>query len=452
MAASFSSNRVVRWFCAGAVAVSLLAPGCASDGELESTSYWVSEPAESTRSSLLVVFVHGVMGDSKGTWLNTKTANSFPRMVQTDPALKGADVFVYGYRSTPLAKSSSIPEIAGRMMQGLRDLKVFDRYETIVFVVHSMGGLITKEAIIASTVAGRENETKRIRGVIFLSTPAQGSSLAQVAQWVSGNPQFKGMEPSEMNSYLQALDDNWQRLVRGREAARSRPVTACAYETLSMGAHVVPRLRAERFCDSDAIAFDHDHLSIVKPASPGEPVYQWVRARIIEARDFKLPITVEFKVLSQRKGELSFGDTLKSGDLYWIELNVSPKVWLYVVNTDGSGKASRYYPPMAAWPDQPVQGSVRIPPERDRAIELDDTVGIESFFVFARHDRDVDLESRLQNVALLGKKSSSGGEAIARQLTTLGGREVELNPSTQSATVHTFMSNQATLKFSVGHQ
>jgi hypothetical protein len=64
--------------------------------------------------------------------------------------------------------------------------------------------------------------------VIFLSTPALGASIAEYASWLS----LASMKPADFNAFRQALEDDWQNLLRDREIAAlgiglGRAPTAC---------------------------------------------------------------------------------------------------------------------------------------------------------------------------------------------------------------------------------
>jgi hypothetical protein len=98
-----------------------------------------------------------------------------------------------------------------------------------------MGGLVAKRML---TELNRPNcdaldKLEWVKGVIFLSSPAQGARLAEYTSWLSINPQFKGMEPADLNTFLQALEDDWQNLLRDRDKLGvPGPQSFCAYETL----------------------------------------------------------------------------------------------------------------------------------------------------------------------------------------------------------------------------
>jgi triacylglycerol esterase/lipase EstA (alpha/beta hydrolase family) len=146
----------------------------------------------------LIVFVHGVTGDAAATWRNAATGALWPQMIADDGDLGDFDVYLAGYDSPLVGRSSTIEEIAQRLLRELRDQGVFERYAQVHFVTHSMGGLITKRMLVElnGSQAGDVERLRRVRTVLFLSTPAQGAEVATIGALLSDNPQFANMEPA----------------------------------------------------------------------------------------------------------------------------------------------------------------------------------------------------------------------------------------------------------------
>ncbi|WP_082625136.1 hypothetical protein [Paraburkholderia caribensis] len=119
-------------------------PGSAE--ERTSESYFVYATGEKAKS--LVIFVHGVLGDSHETWRRTPNGPGWPELLVKDPTRPSTDSLSIGFKSAPLSSSSNIEELANRVSQMLIDQGIFEHYDNIAFVAHSMGGLIAKRAIL----------------------------------------------------------------------------------------------------------------------------------------------------------------------------------------------------------------------------------------------------------------------------------------------------------------
>jgi pimeloyl-ACP methyl ester carboxylesterase len=219
---------------------------------------WVIQ--HSPKAKVAVVFVHGIFGDAIGTWTDSK-GKSFFDFLNADPQLGGQlDLFAFGFTSNMFGSSSfSIDEAATRLQERLRYHGVLD-YQAVVFVAHSMGGLV-----VLRTLLTYRELTPKIPLIVLYATPQEGSQIAAISKNLSGNPALQQMIPGDANVYLDSLDRDW------KEATRTKTIPiACGYEKRSTyGIKVVTRVSATRYCTEAASAIDADHLSIVKPDRPG---------------------------------------------------------------------------------------------------------------------------------------------------------------------------------------
>jgi triacylglycerol esterase/lipase EstA (alpha/beta hydrolase family) len=95
-------------------------------------------------ASTVIVFVHGIFGDAKSTWTNQDAY--WPGMIISDPTFNGADVFVYAYPADVWA-TLSIDELA-ESMRSVFNSYGLPKYQSMVFLSHSMGGLVTRDYLI----------------------------------------------------------------------------------------------------------------------------------------------------------------------------------------------------------------------------------------------------------------------------------------------------------------
>ena len=168
------------------------------------------------------------------------------------------------------------------MKQQLEDDKFFSKYQEVDFIAHSMGGLITKVMLSALNRPGEANRLQRVHTVLFMAVPSGGAPVASVATWLSSNPQFRNMSPQSSRAYLQSIDQAWESIDRGRTPDHPFPHFYVAYETERVhGIRVVPEIYNSERSDLDPIAFDYNHITIVKPTSPDGDVYKWAKARIL---------------------------------------------------------------------------------------------------------------------------------------------------------------------------
>ncbi len=223
------------------------------------TSGYVGEGPH--RKPVAVVFVHGIFGDQT-TWASQET--SFPQMLTSDPAFGDkVDAFVFQYYSPKFGPAGNVGELAKQLKAALEDNHVLDDHERIAFLCHSMGGLVTRRALILL------RDLRKVSMIYFYATPGNGAEISQLASRISASPQLKSMLPLEGNEALQQIQDDW---VNWPEA-RGVP-SYCAYETLPTdGVIVVNQSSARSLCNRLPEAMTANHSQIVKPESRTDPRY-----------------------------------------------------------------------------------------------------------------------------------------------------------------------------------
>lgn len=253
----------MRGLCA-LVAALALAAGCGekSDGAPSAGSAavattnptdprWVEQ--SNPKAAVAVVFVHGLFGDTLGTW--TSGTTSFFRYLKDSPVGQHVDVFAFGFTTQMLGSGSlNINEASNKLTESLRYHDVLD-YHAIVFVAHSMGGLVVMRNLIANP-----EFAKKVPLVALFATPQEGAQISSIADKVAQNPGLAQMVPADKNGFLQQLNDDWRRLA-------VRPTVTCGYEKLpTYGVMIVPWSTATRFCDEAPTPIEGaDHMTIAKP-------------------------------------------------------------------------------------------------------------------------------------------------------------------------------------------
>jgi pimeloyl-ACP methyl ester carboxylesterase len=214
-------------------------------------------------NSLVIIFVHGVMGDSVATWTNSTTKAYFPALVASDSVFQRANVAVVDIPSPILGRAPSIDELAESMRLHLEAKEVLAHRE-IIFVTHSMGGLVTR-----SLLTKYREHAKKVKFIYFFATPTTGSSIASLARIISSNPQFEKMMPMTSDGYLADLQRTW--LASPELAAIP---SYCAYEQKStMGVQIVDQQSATNLCNTRLDPINANHIDIVKPENQSAASY-----------------------------------------------------------------------------------------------------------------------------------------------------------------------------------
>lgn len=137
-----------------------------------------------------ICFVHGLTGDRERTWTADGQSIPWPQAL-LPPKLDRARILTYGYDAYVVRKSvASSNRLIDHATNLLVDL-ASDRdlcnatSRALIFVAHSLGGLVCKRAILMS----RNNPETHLqsifdalKGVIFMGTPHKGAWMADWAK------------------------------------------------------------------------------------------------------------------------------------------------------------------------------------------------------------------------------------------------------------------------------
>lgn len=209
----------------------------------------------------VIVFVHGVLGNATSTWTHPDSKAYWPALLTQDETFSGSNIYTYEYPSAPLGSNLSINEIAENMRLRLTDDGVLNHPE-LVFLSHSMGGLITRAFLLKY-----RDDAAKVKFLQFYGTPTEGSPMAKLATLGSRNSQFKNMFPLHADSFLADLQRDW---LAARFAIRS----FCAYERKeTFGVLVVDQRSATNLCTERLDPILDNHIDMVKPADARSDVY-----------------------------------------------------------------------------------------------------------------------------------------------------------------------------------
>ena len=212
-----------------------------------------------------VVFVHGIFGTTDDTWINHGRGTNFPNLLATDPNLKDrVDVFTFEYFTPRFGAAPSIVDLANQLRGELDDHHVFEDHQKVVFLAHSMGGIVVRQFLLS-----RQDRIEKVPMIFFYATPTNGSEMASVGELASLNPQLRGMVPVEGNDLLQSIQSMWLASDKAKSIA-----SHCAVEDLPiLGIMIVTRSSATALCNREIDPFSANHIDIVKPTDREDSRY-----------------------------------------------------------------------------------------------------------------------------------------------------------------------------------
>ncbi len=147
-----------------------------------------------------IVMIHGFGGDASVTW------GRFPALLGGEALLNNWDIYSVGY-STSLAFDiagvwSADPELItlGGLLETLTGVPPLDRYRTLAFMAHSMGGLLLQRALLSN-----RSLRERASHVLLFGTPSAG--LEKASPFRFWKRQVRDM--ARDSPFILALRDDW---------------------------------------------------------------------------------------------------------------------------------------------------------------------------------------------------------------------------------------------------
>ncbi|KAL6409280.1 hypothetical protein AUP68_05652 [Ilyonectria robusta] len=141
-----------------------------------------------------IVFVHGLSGHRERTWTASGESDPWPKTLLPSK-LPNARILTFGYNAyvtswQGIVSQDRLGSHAGNLLNSLASYREDDKTNDrpIIFVCHSLGGLVCEDALIRSNErpeAQLRNIIHCTRGIIFLGTPHHGSGLATWAERMS---------------------------------------------------------------------------------------------------------------------------------------------------------------------------------------------------------------------------------------------------------------------------
>jgi|GEM_PF-3583770 len=226
-----------------------------------------------------IVFVHGLDGDAMSTWHpQDAPAKFWPKWLGIE--FPSVGVWSLGYKASSIGwKGSSMP-LSDRAINVLAMLEAAGIGERpVIFVVHSLGGLLVKQLLRHGRDFGNKNWatiTSNTKGIVFIATPHSGSDLANYIKHLGSLLQAT-VTVDELKAHAPSLRDLslW---FRNNCQSMAIDVEVLYEKEPTHGVIVVdPTSSDPGIVGVIPIPIDADHISICKPDSKAHPVFARVR-------------------------------------------------------------------------------------------------------------------------------------------------------------------------------
>ncbi len=138
-----------------------------------------------------IIFVHGLGGTARKTWSWDKNVDYFwPVWLAEEDGLSSYRIFTYGYSSNFKGAGTNLniidfaKDLLFQMLVfsgGLGEDRVPLGRQPLIFVAHSMGGLVVKKAyVLGKHDSQYAHIISKTHGIMFLATPHRGAHYAKI--------------------------------------------------------------------------------------------------------------------------------------------------------------------------------------------------------------------------------------------------------------------------------
>jgi pimeloyl-ACP methyl ester carboxylesterase len=241
------------------------------------------------KSDHVLVFVHGVLSDSRGCWYREPTGAFpgvyWPDLVRDDGRFSNFSIYLGGYTTKVDSGRYEVSDCAVELFNGLRDREEGDRarsvleHKTIVLVCHSMGGIVVRYML---TNWPWRFKDKRI-GLALIASPSAGSPWAdRLGLLIDYFDQEQVKELKWGNWRLEDLDGRFRTLLHDKGIANLYGAEACEqrfvfdkkwFRPLTP---VVPKDSAGVYFGRVEMFPDTDHFTCVKPKDKDDPAHKFL--------------------------------------------------------------------------------------------------------------------------------------------------------------------------------
>jgi len=208
------------------------------------------DPPDGSATIVDIVFVHGLTGNAYNTWLEEGRQVHWPSQLLKDD-IPDARILSFGYDADVVHwfSAASVNRI-GNHAEALLGALVRRRERTdsenrkIIFVMHSLGGLVVQNALALSK-SSPEAHLQKVQtntvGLAFLGTPHFGADLAL---WGAYGTQLLNIVKKSNKEIVQVLKPDsemlaiiqkrFHEILRSRQAANQPIWVACFHEELPL--------------------------------------------------------------------------------------------------------------------------------------------------------------------------------------------------------------------------
>ena len=256
---------------------------------------WIRNDPERDK---LIVFVHGFNSSNAAAW------GQFPSFITEDNNFNDFNVVLAGYDTKLCSRSLNSIESEGDHLASFL-FALFEskhpKYQRIVLVGHSMGGLVIVHALLSLELKHFDTLIDQDLKVLTFGTPYIGVQNVETVE--SLFPFCTNKQREELNVFNPRLDKlTLELMMRFNQPDTGRPTPQIALYTFhGRNDLFVKQTSACGYAKGGCESVDGDHHSIVKPTTRDHLSYTWLQRISLEPTDKRTshPARTESEVVVQ---------------------------------------------------------------------------------------------------------------------------------------------------------
>jgi pimeloyl-ACP methyl ester carboxylesterase len=233
------------------------------------------------KSDTVIIFVHGFLANSNDCWMSQEKI-FWPDLLAAEHSIKDVSIFLAGYHTSVDSEDYGIADCANELKASLT-MKQADGsrapmdFSNVIFVCHSLGGIVTRYFLEASPTLLSDKSI----GLILFASPALGSNYANGLSGIASFFRNEIGKNLQLNSSL--LTDIDHRFKIFLEKPKNFQIVGCEFietkgylhrKIFSFLPTVVNKASAARYFGNPIRIPQSNHSTIVKPNERNHPSHR----------------------------------------------------------------------------------------------------------------------------------------------------------------------------------
>ncbi len=220
------------------------------------------------QNGVVVVYIHGILSDSEKCWRH-ENGTFWPDLLAEEPSLQDVGIYHFYYLTNIFSGNYSLTDVVDMLKERL-ELQNMLELRKLVFICHSMGGIIARKFIVTQQTDLIRNNISI--GLFLIASPSLGSEYANLINFFAKilkvrNAQAQVLRFSQENSWLNDLDKEFNNIkesqdlvIYGKELIEHKAIVLGWF----LQKQVVEPFSGARYFGDPIKVPETDHFSICK--------------------------------------------------------------------------------------------------------------------------------------------------------------------------------------------